>query len=91
MVESNPFASTKTADRIRPFLHCPLDSVIMKTIRKEHKELYKKHGKPRFKSLKIIDDKDYEKWQKIIDEITGNEKPVLMDVIWYTRNPKIFL
>jgi hypothetical protein len=78
----------KTAIRIRPFLHCPLDSIVMKTIKNENEDLYNKHGKPKFNSLKEIDYEDYVKWQDIIKEIVGKNKRVLMDVIWYTRNPK---
>lgn len=79
-----------TATRIRPFLYCPLDSIVMKTIKKEHMELYERYGKPHYDSLKKIDSyQEYMKWQNIMDEIVGKEKRVLMDVIWYSRNPKI--
>ena len=84
--------SVEVSNKLRHCLHCPLDSVVMNTIKREEKGLYKKHGNP---PCKIRDIKNYEQyfsWQRLIREIVSrndaSQKPLLIDIIWYIDSLK---
>jgi len=76
------------SNRIRNYLHCPLDSRVMKSIKKMEPELYSKYGKLPTTMKNIVTYDEYDRWQQLIGEITGNEKRVLLDVIWYLEGKK---
>ena len=80
--------SQKTAEIIRPLLHCPLDSFVMKTIKNRERRLFEKYGN-------LVNMKTYEEyfsWQKLITEIAEREdkkeKRTLIDVVWYLESLK---
>jgi len=76
-----------TANRITPFLHVPLDKILMRSIKKRYSDEFKekiKHYYPnnRFDcSLTLIDKEIYRAWQKWFRDIYP-EEPILLDVIW---------
>ena len=77
----------EVAERVRPFLHCPLDSVVMNAIKKEERDLWIKDKLPcTMKGIITYD--QYFKWQELIDFITGEEKRIILDVIWYNNSLK---
>ena len=82
--------STEIAKNVRAFLHCPLDSFVMKTIKKSEAELYRKYGRLPSDLRNIITYEQYFSWQKLIDEILKKEeqkgKRTLIDVIWYLES-----
>ncbi len=73
--------------KILPFLHVPLDSILMKTIKRKDNNWYKDEIKPLKKnmmqefSLSKIDEEIYYKWQKYFRENYPN-KPLIFDVAW---------
>jgi hypothetical protein len=71
---------TESAMRLRPYLHVPLDSVIMRYTRQKFLDFYQKHSL-RFVSLAGIDKNLYYRWQKCFREILP-KKPLLIDVFW---------
>jgi hypothetical protein len=76
----------KTAKKILPFLHVPLDRIIMKTISKKYVDFYKQEIKPLQKSnqtfsLSVVHENIYMKWQNFF-RIKYPEKPLLFDIIW---------
>ena len=84
--------SSEIADNVRAFLHCPLDSIVMKILKRNEAELYWKHGRLPCDLKNITTYEQYFSWQKLIDEIIqgkGNtEKRTLIDVIWYLESLK---
>ncbi|MBU1299990.1 MAG: hypothetical protein KKG06_01475 [Bacteroidetes bacterium] len=74
-------------DKILPFLHVPLDSILMKTIKKKYPEWYKTEIKPSIKniqqefSLSKIDYNLYCKWQQFFRK-KYRTKPLVFDVAW---------
>jgi len=76
----------KTAKEILPFLHVPLDSILMKAVSKKYEEFYKEKIKPlqtcnRPFNLSQVDESIYTEWQKFFRE-KYPKKPLLFDVIW---------
>jgi hypothetical protein len=76
----------ETVERLRPHLHVPLDSVMMKFTKQNFFDYYQKHG------LKVVNlakiDRDlYNRWQKCFREIFPR-KPLLMDIFWAKRRFK---
>lgn len=75
------------AERIRKYLHVPLDSLLMEEIRTTYPDEYKNDvakeykTKPREFRLKEIDKTKYEAWQRCLRKIY-KERPVLLDGIW---------
>jgi len=84
--------SQKISEIIRPLLHCPLDSYVMKTLKKKEKSLFEKYGKLPCDLKNISTYEQYMNWQRLIDEILankyGNEKRILIDVIWFLESLK---
>jgi hypothetical protein len=77
----------ETASRLRPWLHCPLDKVVMDGLSRTFPETYRTHVRPktgsspqRF-SLSHMTEESYRAWQKWIRELSP-AKPVLVDVSW---------
>jgi hypothetical protein len=72
---------------LRPYLHVPLDSIMMKTIKAEYPEDYQKKIRPYLAdqrqhfSLSKVDGRLYWKWQMLFRE-KYPAKPVLFDVAW---------
>ena len=77
---------------VRKFLHCPLDSIVMKAIKRKEKNLYKKYENLPCDLKSISTYEQYINWQRLIDEIlvnkAGSEKRTLIDVIWFLESLK---
>jgi len=77
----------QTRTRLPPHLHVPLDSIVMKTIKRQYPGWYKTAIKPLVKtplqefSLSKIDEELYMKWQAFFRE-QHPEKPLVFDVVW---------
>jgi len=75
--------------KIVPFLHVPLDSILMNYIRKNFKKIYHEKIIPiknnkKSMSLSQININEYLGWQKIFREYCP-EKPLFFDIIWATQ------
>jgi hypothetical protein len=76
-----------TANRITPFLHVPLDKILMNWMKErchdEFKQRIKRYyANKRFDcSLTLIGKEIYRSWQKWFLDIHLN-KPIMLDVIW---------
>lgn len=79
------------AGNLRNFLHCPLDSRVMNTLKGEENPLYGKYGNPPCTMKNIKSYEQYMSWQKIIRDIVkrSNEKPLIIDVIWHLKYSNI--
>lgn len=84
----------RIAQALRPWLHCPLDSVVMQYLRDCYPEVYSVRigplypgisGTQRFSLTKMSRDA-YEAWQSWISDLLPS-KPVLLDVIWVLERP----
>ncbi len=77
----------KYRKKILPFLHVPLDSIVMKTIKKQYPNWYKSEIRPYIKkpqqafSLSLIDKVIYYKWQSLFRS-KHPKKPLIYDIIW---------
>ncbi|MGD0515953.1 MAG: hypothetical protein ABSA26_00320 [Thermoguttaceae bacterium] len=79
---------TDTSSRLRPWLHCPLDKVVMKGLSETFPEVYRSRLRPlhegspqqRF-SLSQMSEDAYLAWQDWIRKLSPL-KPVLVDVSW---------
>jgi len=83
--------SPEIASILRPFLHCPLDSVVMREIKKKELQLYHKYRNPPCTLRSLITYDQYLNWQSIIGEIIqreGYSKRTIIDVIWYLESLK---
>ena len=84
--------SPEIADNVRAFLHCPLDSFVMKTLKRSEMELYQRYARLPCDLKNITTHEQYFNWQKLIDEIIQGkgetEKRTLIDVIWYLESLK---
>jgi len=74
------------ANRITPFLHVPLDRILMRFVKKEFPDEFKKKIRPSYHnrfdySLTLIEEEIYRAWQKWFRDLHPN-KPILLDVIW---------
>ncbi len=75
-----------TAKKILPFLHVPLDKILMKNVKIKYPDFYKREIKQLQKynnsfSLSKVDEETYNKWQDFFRE-KYPEKPLLFDIIW---------
>lgn len=84
------YPDRKTAERIKGFLHVPLDYWLMWYVKSECRKDFDKIVKPVYEKEKIetyglslskINKKIYEAWQNLCRK-TCSRKPVLLDVIW---------
>lgn len=69
-----------TAKRILPFLHVPLDSILMKTISQNYPIVLLQTSN-KILSLSKIDEDIYTKWQNFFRN-KFPEKPLLFDIAW---------
>jgi hypothetical protein len=70
----------ETSQRLRSYLHVPLDSVVMKVTKEKFPQYYQKYGLE-YVRLADIDKGLYNRWQECFREIFP-KKPLLMDVYW---------
>ena len=93
------WASRPTAEaaiRIRPWLHCPLDRVVMEALRSHDTKTWRTRiWEPHYRgrvthqqraSMASVDEPAYRAWQCWICELSP-EKPVLIDALWSLRRP----
>ena len=93
------WASRPTADaaaRLRPWLHCPLDKVIMEALRSHdtdtwRRRIWEPHYRGRVEhqqrgSMSSVNEPAYRAWQSWIRELSP-EKPVLIDALWSLLRP----
>ena len=79
--------SSEIRDRLIPFLHVPLDSVLMKTIKNEFPDSYSREIKPyvrdsqRAFSLVALDADLYNKWQEFF-RARHQQRPLIFDIAW---------
>jgi len=75
-----------TADTITPFLHVPLDKILMKFVKGEFRKEFKEKIGPKYHngfdySLTSIEKSIYRAWQELFRDLCP-DKPILLDVIW---------
>ena len=75
-----------TAKKLRPFLHVPLDKILMKQIKEKYGDFYKEKIKPLQKhnpnlNLSRVGKKTYTRWQNFFRE-KYPQKPLLFDIAW---------
>lgn len=84
----------QNANRLRPWLHCPLDRVVMEYLSKQFPDQYqtriaplypRTYGQQRF-SLTRMNADAYHAWQAWIRELLPS-KPVILDVVWVFERP----
>jgi len=93
------WASRPTADtaaRLRPWLHCPLDKVIMEALRSHdtdtwRRRIWEPHYRGRVEhqqraSMSSVNEPAYRAWQSWIRELSP-QKPVLIDALWSLLRP----
>jgi hypothetical protein len=93
------WASRPTADvaeRLRPWLHCPLDKVVMEALRAHdtdswRRRIWERHYRGRVShqqraSMSMINEAAYKEWQAWIRELSP-KKPLLIDTIWSLDRP----
>jgi hypothetical protein len=93
------WASRPTADdaaRIRGWLHCPLDRVVMEALRSQDADAWRRRiWEPHYRgrvthqrraSMSMINEPAYRAWQAWIRELSP-QKPVLIDTIWSLFRP----
>lgn len=84
--------SLEISNTIVKFLHCPLDSVVMKTIKKRERNIYSDFGDLPCDLKRISTYEQYISWQNLIDRLLEKKeiglKRTLIDVIWYLESPK---
>lgn len=73
----------KIAQRLRPYLHVPLDSVVMKYV-KSHFPTHFQDFRLRLNPLSSIDKEQYYRWQQCFRRINP-EKPLVIDVFWAVK------
>jgi hypothetical protein len=88
--------SAETAIRLRPWLHCPLDRVIMEALRSHDTETWRERiWKPHYRgrishqqraSMSSITEPAYRAWQEWIRELSP-DKPILLDALWSLMRP----
>lgn len=73
--------------RLLPWLHVPLDSIIMKGVGRSYPRWYAREIRPlarrscRYLSLPMVDHELYHRWQRLFRE-KWPPKPLLFDVVW---------
>lgn len=93
------WASRPTSDaaaRLRPWLHCPLDRVVMEALRSHDTEAWRgRIWEPHYRgrvahqqraSMASVNEPAYRAWQSWIRELSP-EKPVLIDALWSLLRP----
>jgi hypothetical protein len=93
------WASRPTADaaaRLRSWLHCPLDKVIMEALRSHdtdtwRRRIWEPHYRGRVEhqqraSMSSVNEPAYRAWQSWIRDLSP-EKPVLIDALWSLLRP----
>jgi len=75
-----------TAIKLRPFLHVPLDKILMKKIKEQYPYFYKEKIGPLQKhnsafSLSRVDKRTYGRWQDFFRKKCPR-KPLLFDIAW---------
>jgi len=75
-----------TANRITPFLHVPLDKILMNFVKKEFQKEFKEKIRSKYHngfdySLTSIEKSIYWAWQELFRDKCP-DKPILFDVIW---------
>ena len=79
--------SSEIRDRLIPFLHVPLDSVLMKTIKHNFPNAYSREIKPHVRdshrefSLVALNPVLYNKWQEFFRE-QHPRRPLIFDIAW---------
>ena len=91
---SRPMADA--AARLRPWLHCPLDKVIMEALRSHDTDTWRRRiWEPHYRgrvahqqraSMSSVDECAYRAWQSWIRDLSP-EKPVLIDALWSLLRP----
>ena len=86
----------QSAARLRPWLHCPLDKVVMEALRSRntaawHQRIWEPHyrgrvGHQQRSSMSTVNEPAYRAWQAWIRELSPG-KPVLIDAIWSLSRP----
>jgi len=71
------------ATRLRPYLHVPLDSVLMKYIRYHFPQYYQRFNL-KVTPLSQMEKEQYYSWQKCFREIYPR-KPLIIDVFWAVK------
>jgi len=73
--------------RLLPWLHVPLDSIIMKGVGRSYPRWYAREIRPlarrscRYLSLPMVDPELYHRWQRLFRE-QSPLKALLFDVVW---------
>jgi hypothetical protein len=93
------WASRPTGDvaaRLRPWLHCPLDKVVMEALRAYDTDSWRRRiWEPHYRgrvphqqraSMSMINEAAYRAWQAWIRELSP-QKPLLIDTIWSLDRP----
>src|SRR3954447_7145846 len=88
--------TAEVAQRLRPWLHCPLDKVIMEALRSGDTETWRARiWEPHYQgrvahqqrsSMSSINEPAYRAWQSWIRDLSP-EKPVLIDALWSLLRP----
>ncbi|MEM1525266.1 MAG: hypothetical protein QW372_07050 [Nitrososphaerales archaeon] len=71
------------AIRLRPYLHVPLDSVVMKYIKQHFRQYYHKFNLITVR-LSEMNREQYYSWQKCFREL-HTKKPLIVDVFWAVK------
>jgi hypothetical protein len=81
--------NSRVAARVRAWLHCPLDNVVMESLERRFRSEYRTRIAPRYegvrsqqrRSLTKMGRPAYQAWQGWIRDMSPM-KPVLVDVLW---------
>jgi hypothetical protein len=84
-VDWSNLPNKKVARILLPFLHVPLDRILMNNMQAKFPEDYEKKikifRKNNSNSLSLIGEKEYYAWQNIFRELNP-KKPLLFDIVW---------
>jgi hypothetical protein len=88
--------SADTAARLRPWLHCPLDKVVMEELRRRDTKTWREQiwlpyyrgrvSHQQRSSMSTVDKAAYRAWQSWIRNLSP-DKPVLIDALWSLLRP----
>ena len=85
--------SDAVRERLLPHLHVPLDSILMREVKREYPTWYHEVIRPLLSraqqefSLSMIDEERYMKWQRFFRD-KHPDKPLLFDVTWALSRKK---
>ena len=85
--------SREVRDRLLPFLHVPLDSILMKAIKARCSAWYSSEIRPKITasqqafSLSKLDQKTYQSWQDFFRQ-QYPQKPLVFDIAWAVNRIK---